>query len=150
MIVHDYFGGTIHRIRVEGGGTHYFNRIDGRYVDLTREQFDLYNIPLNYEPNETMPVQYCGKNPDTRKQYNLLKSKVEAIVGKAAERTENADAADMPQPSVTEKNGTPVCPVCGSPMILRTAMRGINAGKKFWGCSTYPKCRTTMNYEDKK
>ena len=30
MIVHDYFGGTIHRIRVDGGGTHYFNKIDGK------------------------------------------------------------------------------------------------------------------------
>lgn len=46
MLVYDLFGGTIHRIRVEGGGTHYFNKIDGHYIDLTREQFDLYNIPV--------------------------------------------------------------------------------------------------------
>lgn len=48
------FGGSIHRIRVNGGGTHYFNKIDGCYVDLTREQFDLYDIPIVYEPNEQM------------------------------------------------------------------------------------------------
>ena len=72
MLVYDMFGGTIHRIRVSGGGTHYFNYIDGHYIDLTREQFDLYDIPVDYEPNETMPRAYCGKNPDTKKRYDLL------------------------------------------------------------------------------
>jgi hypothetical protein len=72
MLVHDMFGGTIHRIRVDGGGTHYFNKIDGHYIDLTREQFDLYHIPVNYEPNEEMNRKYCGKNADTKKRYNIL------------------------------------------------------------------------------
>jgi hypothetical protein len=36
-LVCDMFGGTIHRIHVNGGGTHYFNKIDGHYIDLTRE-----------------------------------------------------------------------------------------------------------------
>jgi restriction system protein len=35
------------------------------------------------------------------------------------------------------------CPLCGSEMVLRTAKKGPNAGEKFWGCSTYPKCRGT-------
>ena len=72
MLVHDMFGGTIHRIRVDGGGTHYFNKINGQYVDLTREQFDLYNIPVSYEHNEQMDRQYCGKNEDTKKRFELL------------------------------------------------------------------------------
>ena len=33
-LVYDMFGGSIHRIRVEGGGTHYFNKITGQYVIL--------------------------------------------------------------------------------------------------------------------
>ena len=72
MLVHDMFGGTIHRIRVDGGGTHYFNKINGQYVDLTSEQFDLYNIPVRYEPNEQMNRQYCGKNEDTKRRFELL------------------------------------------------------------------------------
>ncbi|RZU02246.1 restriction endonuclease [Rivibacter subsaxonicus] len=35
------------------------------------------------------------------------------------------------------------CPQCAGPMIQRTAARGANAGKAFWGCATYPKCRGT-------
>ena len=72
MLVYDIFGGTIHRIRVNGGGTHYFNKINGQYLDLTIEQFDLYNIPVNYEPNEEMDRKYCGKNADTQKRFELL------------------------------------------------------------------------------
>lgn len=35
------------------------------------------------------------------------------------------------------------CPACGSPMVLRTARSGPRAGQQFWGCSAYPRCRTT-------
>ncbi len=39
---------------------------------------------------------------------------------------------------------TKLCPKCESPMVLRTASKGANEGGKFWGCSTYPKCRYTL------
>jgi len=39
----------------------------------------------------------------------------------------------------------PECPRCGSPMVRRTARQGANAGRDFWGCSTYPKCRGTRD-----
>jgi restriction system protein len=35
------------------------------------------------------------------------------------------------------------CPLCGKPMVLRTARRGSNAGNQFWGCSAYPACKGT-------
>jgi len=38
------------------------------------------------------------------------------------------------------------CPKCGSGMVLRKAKRGANAGKQFWGCSGYPKCRVVQNF----
>jgi len=34
------------------------------------------------------------------------------------------------------------CPKCGEPMVIRTSARG-----KFYGCSTYPKCRGTAPME---
>lgn len=71
-LVYDLFDGTIHKIRTNGGGTHYFNRINHHYLDLTRDQFDLYDIPVEYDPNEVVPREYCGKNADTRKRYQRL------------------------------------------------------------------------------
>lgn len=35
----------------------------------------------------------------------------------------------------------PTCPKCGVPMVLRTASRGKQAGKQFFGCLHFPKCR---------
>ncbi|NTV14115.1 MAG: NERD domain-containing protein [Desulfobulbaceae bacterium] len=34
-----------------------------------------------------------------------------------------------------------ICPKCGSPLVLRTAKSGANAGSKFLGCTKYPACR---------
>ena len=72
MLVHDMFGGTIHKIHMDGGGTHYFNRINGQYIDLTSEQFDLYNILVDYEINQEIPREYCGKNQNTLMRYRQL------------------------------------------------------------------------------
>ncbi len=33
------------------------------------------------------------------------------------------------------------CPKCGGDLVLRTAKKGENIGKQFYGCSAFPKCR---------
>lgn len=80
MLVFDMFGGSIHRIRVSGGGTHYFNKINGKYVDLTREQFDLYNLAVDYEVNQEVAREYCGKNQDTNNRYHQLQRNIMAYL----------------------------------------------------------------------
>lgn len=39
----------------------------------------------------------------------------------------------------------PKCPYCNVNLVLRTATRGTNAGKQFYGCSNYPKCKYVQN-----
>lgn len=39
----------------------------------------------------------------------------------------------------------PYCPKCKSKMVLRTAKKGRYEGRKFWGCSQYPKCDAIIN-----
>ncbi len=46
---------------------------------------------------------------------------------------------------VTDKENNKTCPKCGSSMVLREAKQGSNIGKKFWGCSNFPKCRVILN-----
>ena len=36
-----------------------------------------------------------------------------------------------------------VCPKCESVMVLRPATKGRNIGQRFWGCSTFPRCKYT-------
>ncbi|MDF9828220.1 restriction system protein [Ereboglobus sp. PH5-10] len=38
----------------------------------------------------------------------------------------------------------PNCPQCGQPMRQRTASKGRNVGKPFWGCTAYPTCKGTL------
>ncbi|MBP4060819.1 NERD domain-containing protein [Aeromonas sp. Prich7-2] len=52
--------------------------------------------------------------------------------------------ANPPSQSVSPPdNPPPICPRCGSTMVLRTAGRGDNKGKPFWGCHEFPTCRGT-------
>jgi hypothetical protein len=40
-----------------------------------------------------------------------------------------------------------LCSRCGAEMVVRIASRGERKGKKFWGCSNYPKCRNIVNID---
>lgn len=72
MLVNKFFGGEIRKTRVSGGGTHYFNVINGQIFDLTRDQFDLYNLPVDYSSSTNVPIQYCGQNANTKDRYDIL------------------------------------------------------------------------------
>lgn len=63
----------------------------------------------------------------------------DTVDGKSArvEPTLNIDAID----ESLLADAAPACPECGAPMVRRQVKSGSNAGKKFWSCSTYPKCR---------
>jgi hypothetical protein len=45
--------------------------------------------------------------------------------------------------SLRERHGSNVCPKCGSALVERMTKTGVNAGKSFLGCSSFPKCRYT-------
>jgi hypothetical protein len=40
----------------------------------------------------------------------------------------------------------PLCPKCGTEMLLRTARTGANQGDKFWGCRNFPRCRAIVPF----
>ncbi len=65
------------------------------------------------------------------------------------------EARDYPssmssESSESSKSSTPVplCPLCSTPMKLRIAKQGKNAGNKFWGCSKFPDCKGTSPFLD--
>ena len=49
--------------------------------------------------------------------------------------------ASTPRPPPIPTPAAIDCPRCNSPMVLRTARRGSNAGSQFYGCSRFPQCR---------
>jgi four helix bundle suffix protein len=62
----------------------------------------------------------------------------ERLARRASKKKNPVDKSDQTDP-------IPDCPLCGKPMVLRTAQSGKNAGKQFWGCSTYPDCKGVVN-----
>jgi len=60
-----------------------------------------------------------------------------------ARLTERARRKRDPSDRPDQANSTdpiPPCPRCGQPTVLRTAKKGKNAGRQFWGCTAYPEC----------
>lgn len=43
-----------------------------------------------------------------------------------------------------DESTAPVYPKCASVMVKRQAAKGAHAGKWFWACSAFPKCRQVM------
>lgn len=70
---------------------------------------------------------------------------IELVDGKALHaliRGLSAHRKAASDPAVATANA-PACPICQSAMVKRTAKRGANSGKAFWGCSQYPSCKGT-------
>jgi len=57
------------------------------------------------------------------------------------------ETAVVPQPPPTVQDPGEPCPRCDSTLVLRTAKKGPNQGNQFYGCSRYPKCRFTKNFQ---
>ena len=71
-LVCDMFGGTIHRIAMKGGGSHYINKINNQWVDLTFEQFTLYHDNYKETPNRTIPRNRTCQSGNSRARYIKL------------------------------------------------------------------------------
>lgn len=80
-----------------------------------------------------------ARNIDSRKEY----------IKKLQEMKEQVKALDkMPcTPNASERLSEQplLCPRCGKELVLRTAKQGAYAGKQFYGCSGFPKCRYMKN-----
>jgi len=57
-------------------------------------------------------------------------------------------APQTPQQRSHGEIGPPACPRCGNTMVVRVAKRGKQAGKQFWGCPGFPKCRGTVAIDE--
>lgn len=91
----------------------------------------------------------------TRGYASFIKSKQEVLFSDAevVQLAESLRSGMLPQTRATrtahiqslkERQGsTTTCPKCGLPLVQRTAKSGPNAGRSFFGCSGYPKCKHT-------
>lgn len=71
LIINDYFSGDICKIHVDGI-SHYFNLIEGKIIDLTKDQFNHEIDYKNYQIVDRKKIL----TDDTKNRYNTLKSRL--------------------------------------------------------------------------
>jgi len=82
---------------------------------------------------------YLGTSQDSTASSPLLNLSSDQPGTHASSPAYNATAVQAGEKS-------PLCPKCGSEMILRTSRSGSNQGEKFWGCRNFPRCRSILPY----
>jgi len=92
---------------------------------------------IRYIKSKTQPVF-------TETEVKEIKSKIEAGRLTPSFKT-NREHVKHVEMLVANKSEHKQCPICGSSMVIRKVKKGQNAGKKFWGCSRFPKCRGVVN-----
>jgi len=103
--------------------------------------------PAHAAPTTTTPCPTCGSSLRFINgskgtfwgctAHPVCKTTLPDMDGKPGARAERLTrATDTPQTSMK-------CPACSAPLQFRTSSSG-----SFWGCSSYPKCRSTLPDED--
>lgn len=89
-----------------------------------------------------VPAPYCCDEclPDLRKAVQA--GDWAAIEGGAVTKGFQPTLAESMPRRVRE------CPLCGSAMVRRRALRGATAGTEFWGCTKFPSCKGTLPIEN--
>lgn len=110
-------------------------KIKDRPAIFTREQIDqMYDELL---PLTDVTTEEKEKHVETIQEYKESKQKLSS--------TPSQPEPEPEAEKLQEKPSSILCPKCGAPMILRTASKGANQGKQFYGCSNFPKCREIVN-----
>ena len=66
------------------------------------------------------------------------------------QNTQSSFSQTISATNVTPDIEKTICPRCGGKLVMRIATKGEHQGKKFWGCSNYPKCRYIENLPNEK
>ena len=98
------------------------------------------NITLSEESEFEFSSTYFSYNPYSNELFLYAEIDiVEMIIG--------ADNECAPRIAELLNDTRKFWPKCESEMVIRTAKKGKNAGKHFWGCRGYPNCRTVFQID---
>ncbi len=135
----------------------YFNRIDRKRVDFVvcdaKTMKPWYAVELDDKSHQRADRQERDRFVETlftRAGVKLLRVPVRAsytiseVKGWLQAAKLDAEAAADPRPVEFTAENIPLCPKCGLPMVKRTAQSGLNAGKSFYGCVNYPRCKEIL------
>lgn len=81
-----------------------------------------------------------------QRDYNLRE--VRAALDRELAKIQDPELYPAREIPVAGPDSAKTCPQCGSVLVLRTATRGPRAGRRFYGCSSYPNCRYVLAVDE--
>lgn len=111
----------------------HIENIEKRYNKKKKEVKENIKSISNKEPKENIELESNEELKENTEQKSNEESKNNI--------SQNGDTDKIQDES--EK----ICPRCGGKLVLRIAKKGENAGKQFYGCERFPKCRYIENIE---
>jgi len=108
---------------------------DGRYLQMTVVWTKKY-FPIN-----SLTPWIKIETPITQEEYEKIREENGGILDTPELRQAINKRIEL-EKALRELD--PICPKCGYPMTQRSGPRG-----DFWGCTRYPKCNGTMNWDKK-
>lgn len=91
---------------------------------------------------EQTALIYEKLKPLTNADEALKQAHIDTIRNKYQPKPKEQPAAKTVSAS---DESSRICPRCGAALVLRTVKKGDRAGKEFYGCSAFPKCRYIQN-----
>lgn len=70
-------GGELYRTKDH---SHYYNRIDGHWVDLTAQQFWAFGDECDYAAGERIDRKNLGRSGHTKQRYEMVARNVEEFL----------------------------------------------------------------------
>jgi len=133
----------------------YKNKIDRKHVDFLLCDPTLMKPVLGVELNDESHGRRDRQDRDQFVDQVFEVAGLPLLHVRAAAGYSPQNIADLVRQAVAEhaepekvigrQEGTPLCPKCGTQMVIRTAKKGNQKGGEFWGCRNYPKCREIVD-----
>ncbi len=138
-----------------------FNRISSKHLDFVLCKKGDLSVVCAIELNDKSHQQTKRQNRDQFLKQTLDTADVPLVmfpaksgyavpevrsqIAKAVVLQPTESVSALPNEDVSAvKDESKVCPKCSSPMVRRKAAKGAHAGKEFWGCNNYPKCKAIL------
>ena len=126
------------------------NIVEGSRASATSSQTELHLVNVARASLEELLLDYedyLRQRGKRRWEKNDPEALAVRAVGQQSDRAHPTDRTDPTDPPDRKKQKAPNCPLCGKPLVVRTARKGQRAGSQFWGCSAYPACKGTRPLE---
>ena len=133
------------------------NRINQKHVDFLVCSRDTMRPLFAVELDDSSHQREAARERDEFKDAAFKAARLPLVRFQAKRTYDGPEIASVLRPFLKNsvaplavsfldpKNRQPVCPKCGVAMVKRTASRGQQAGKPFYGCQNFPKCREKVD-----